>query len=211
MYNGRAAPSCSTNLFPTENYFTAATKRVISSMQSFTKKISGRKGKDSAEIFPSSEYWWTLHLKFDPALKTKLYRCMQILHCRLTPICLPICCCLATFPLSDVIHTLFFTVARQHYAHLQRYMYIYIYMHPREKRRILKHDYQRRCIRRLFSALRKGNMGQLQAGCNSLDWLKTQRRLKLRQLIINLSWPINLRLYVNFACVLKLSKWAACL
>ena len=37
--------------FPWENYFTAATKRVISSMQSFTKKISGRKGKDSAEIF----------------------------------------------------------------------------------------------------------------------------------------------------------------
>ena len=43
-------------LFPMENYFTAATKRVISSMQSFTKTISGRKGKDSAEIFPSSEY-----------------------------------------------------------------------------------------------------------------------------------------------------------
>ena len=38
MYNGRAALSCSMNLFPTENYFTAATKRVISSMQSFTKK-----------------------------------------------------------------------------------------------------------------------------------------------------------------------------
>ena len=56
MYNGRAALPCSMNLFPTENYFTAATKRVISSMQSFTKKISGRKGKDSAEIFPSSEY-----------------------------------------------------------------------------------------------------------------------------------------------------------
>ena len=50
MYNGRAALLCSMNLFPTENYFTAATKRVISSMQSFTKKISGRKGKDSAEI-----------------------------------------------------------------------------------------------------------------------------------------------------------------
>ena len=47
MYNGRAALSCSMNLFPTENYFPAATKRVISSMQSFTKKISGRKGKDS--------------------------------------------------------------------------------------------------------------------------------------------------------------------
>ena len=51
MYNGRAALSCLMNLFSTENYFTAATKRVISSMQSFTKKISGRKGKDSAEIF----------------------------------------------------------------------------------------------------------------------------------------------------------------
>ena len=38
MYNGRAALSCSMNLFPTENYFTAATKRVISSMQSFTKQ-----------------------------------------------------------------------------------------------------------------------------------------------------------------------------
>ena len=56
MYNGRAALLCSMNLFPTENYFTAATKRVISSMQSFTKKISGRKVKDSAEIFPSNEY-----------------------------------------------------------------------------------------------------------------------------------------------------------
>ena len=50
MYNGRAALSCSMNLFPTENYFTAATKRVISSMQSFTKMFSGRKGKDSGEI-----------------------------------------------------------------------------------------------------------------------------------------------------------------
>ena len=46
----REALSCSMNLFPTENYFTAATKRVISSMQSFTKNISGRKGKDSGEI-----------------------------------------------------------------------------------------------------------------------------------------------------------------
>ena len=51
MYYGRAALLCSMNLFPTENYFTAATKRVISSMQSFTKKnISKRKGKDSGEI-----------------------------------------------------------------------------------------------------------------------------------------------------------------
>ena len=49
MYNGRAALSCSMNLFPTENYFTAATKRVIS-MQSFTKKISKRKGKYSGKI-----------------------------------------------------------------------------------------------------------------------------------------------------------------
>ena len=56
MYNAHAALSCSMNLFPMENYLTAATKRVISSIQSFTKKISGRKGKDSAEIFPSSEY-----------------------------------------------------------------------------------------------------------------------------------------------------------
>ena len=50
MYNRRAALLCSMNLFPTGNYFTAATKRVISSMQSFTKKISGKKGKDSGEI-----------------------------------------------------------------------------------------------------------------------------------------------------------------
>ena len=50
MYNGRAALSCSMNLFPTENYFTAATKRAIFSIQSFTKKISKRKGKDSGEI-----------------------------------------------------------------------------------------------------------------------------------------------------------------
>ena len=50
MYNGRAALSCSMNLFPTENYFTAATKLVISSMQFFTTKISKRKGKDSGEI-----------------------------------------------------------------------------------------------------------------------------------------------------------------
>ena len=49
MYNRRAALSCSVNLFPTRNYFTAATKRVITSMQSFTKKISGKKGKDSGE------------------------------------------------------------------------------------------------------------------------------------------------------------------
>ena len=50
MYNGRAALSCSMNVFPTENYFNAVTKRVISLMQSFTKKISGRKRKDSGEI-----------------------------------------------------------------------------------------------------------------------------------------------------------------
>ena len=50
MYNVREALLCSMNLFPTENYFTAATKHVISSMQPFTKKISGRKGKDSGEI-----------------------------------------------------------------------------------------------------------------------------------------------------------------
>ena len=56
MYNGGAARSCSMNLFPTENYFSAATKRVISSMQCFTEMVSGRKGKGSAEMFPSSEY-----------------------------------------------------------------------------------------------------------------------------------------------------------
>ena len=50
MYNGRAALSCSMNLLPTENYFIAATKRVISSIQSFTKNIFKRKGKDSGEI-----------------------------------------------------------------------------------------------------------------------------------------------------------------
>ena len=50
MYNVHEALSCLMNLFPMENYFIAATKHVISSMQSFTKKISGRKGKDSGEI-----------------------------------------------------------------------------------------------------------------------------------------------------------------
>ena len=30
-------------------------------------------------------------------------------------VCLPTCCCLTTFPLSDVIHTLFCPVAWQHY------------------------------------------------------------------------------------------------
>ena len=40
MYNGRAALSCSMNLFPTENYCTAATKHVISSMQRFCRDIS---------------------------------------------------------------------------------------------------------------------------------------------------------------------------
>ena len=50
MYKVREALSCSMNLFTTENYFTVVTKRVISLMQSFTKKISGRKGKDSGEI-----------------------------------------------------------------------------------------------------------------------------------------------------------------
>ena len=52
MYNVREALSCSMNLLPTENYFTAVTKRVISSMQSFTKKFSGRKGKDSVSRHP---------------------------------------------------------------------------------------------------------------------------------------------------------------
>ena len=50
MYHGHAELSCWMNLFPTENYFTAATKCVISSIQSFTKKNSKRKGKDSGEI-----------------------------------------------------------------------------------------------------------------------------------------------------------------
>ena len=39
----------------------------------------------------------------------------------------PTCCCLATLPSSDIIHTLFFTVAKQHCGHLQRNIYIYIY------------------------------------------------------------------------------------
>ena len=50
MYNERAALSCWMNLFLTENYFTAATKGVISSIQSFTKENSKRNGKDSGEI-----------------------------------------------------------------------------------------------------------------------------------------------------------------
>ena len=37
--------SRSMNLFPMENYFTAATKRVLSPMQSFTKKDFWMKGK----------------------------------------------------------------------------------------------------------------------------------------------------------------------
>ena len=45
MYNRRAALSRSMNLFPTENYFTAATKRVISSMQSFTKRFLDKREK----------------------------------------------------------------------------------------------------------------------------------------------------------------------
>ena len=57
MYNRRAALSCSMNLFPAEKYFSAATKRVISSMQSFTKKDFWKKGerfwRDSSV---SSEY-----------------------------------------------------------------------------------------------------------------------------------------------------------
>ena len=39
MYNVREALSCSMNLFPTENSFTAVTKLVISSTQSFTKRF----------------------------------------------------------------------------------------------------------------------------------------------------------------------------
>ena len=45
MYNVREALSCSMNIFPTENYLTAVTKRVISSMQSFAKKDFWKKGK----------------------------------------------------------------------------------------------------------------------------------------------------------------------
>ena len=45
MYNVREALSCLMNLFPTENYFTAVTKRVISSMQSFPKKDFWKKEK----------------------------------------------------------------------------------------------------------------------------------------------------------------------
>ena len=40
------------------------------------------------------------------------------MHANFAPtncVCLPTCCCLATFPLPDVIHTLFFPVAWQHY------------------------------------------------------------------------------------------------
>ena len=51
MYNGRAELPCSMNLFPTENYLPRPQNvGVISLMQSFTKKISKRKGKDSGEI-----------------------------------------------------------------------------------------------------------------------------------------------------------------
>ena len=99
MYNGRATLSCSMNLFPTENYFTAATKRVISLMQSFTKKISGRKGKDSGEIvlYPgnideilSGTQTFPMYANFAPDDARQ----------------------------PDVIHTLFFTVARQYCGHL---------------------------------------------------------------------------------------------
>ena len=46
---------------------------------------------------------------------------------RLTPACLPTCCCLATLPLSDVNLNLVSIVARQQHGHLQRYIYISIY------------------------------------------------------------------------------------
>ena len=39
LLSSLSALSCSMNLFPTENYFFAAPKRVISSMQSFTNKM----------------------------------------------------------------------------------------------------------------------------------------------------------------------------
>ena len=113
MYNGRAALSWWLNLFPTENYFSAAiavenlflTRRNVQLAWSavvfdefishgkffygghktcnffnaiFHKKDFWKKGKrfwrDSSV---SSEYWWTLQLKFDPARKLSL--CMQIL------------------------------------------------------------------------------------------------------------------------------------
>ena len=92
MYDGRAALSCSMTFIPTENYFTADTKRVISSMQSFTKKGFWKKARDIS--IQRTENSPDL-CKF---FSNKLY---------LTPACLPTCCCLATFPLSDVIHSSF--------------------------------------------------------------------------------------------------------
>ena len=66
------------NLFPTENYFTAATKRVIPSMQSCTKKISKRKGKDSGEIvlYPVDI---DEHCSWNLIMHAYFFRCMQIL------------------------------------------------------------------------------------------------------------------------------------
>ena len=99
-------------------------------MQSFTKKIAGRKGKDSAEIFPSSEYWWTLQWNLIWHWTQNFPDVCKFCSSKLlTPVCLPTCCCLATFPLSDVIPTLFFTVARQHCGYLHIYIYIYIYIY----------------------------------------------------------------------------------
>ena len=47
-------------------------------------------------------------------MNAKLFRCMQI-WLQQMPVRLPTCWCLATFPLSDIIHLCFsFTVARQH-------------------------------------------------------------------------------------------------
>ena len=100
------------NLFPMGNYFTAATKRVISSMQSFTKKISGKKGKYSEEIvlysvniveISSDTQTFPMYANFAPDDARQ----------------------------SDVIHTLFFTVARHQCGHLQRSIYtkIHTYIH----------------------------------------------------------------------------------
>ena len=89
MYNGRAALSCSMNLFPTGNYFTADTRFLEEREKSLQRYLHP--------------------VNFNPALNGKLFRCMQILF-QQTPsdasmspnLWLP-----SNLPLSDVIHTLF--------------------------------------------------------------------------------------------------------
>ena len=61
MYNGRAMLSCSMNLFPTENYFTAATKR-LEEREKILERLICIQG---------------ILIKFYPT--RKLSRCMQIL------------------------------------------------------------------------------------------------------------------------------------